>query len=65
MVYVPDEETARRIRAILIREDLVPRGTDPWALFDRDRWTITDFERNVNLLRAITTMVTDHIRSLS
>ncbi|MDR0409460.1 MAG: flagellar M-ring protein FliF, partial [Spirochaetaceae bacterium] len=65
VVYVPDEQTARRMRAILIREDLVPRGTDPWALFDRDRWTITDFERNVNLRRAITTMVTDHIRSLS
>jgi flagellar M-ring protein FliF len=65
VVYVPDEDTARRMRAILIREDLVPRGTDPWALFDRDRWTLTDFERNVNLRRAITTMVTDHIRSLS
>lgn len=65
VVYVPDEDTARRMRTILIREDLVPRGTDPWALFDRDRWTITDFERNVNLRRAITTMVTDHIRSLS
>ncbi|MDR2445288.1 MAG: flagellar M-ring protein FliF [Spirochaetaceae bacterium] len=65
VVYVADEDTARRMRAILIREDLVPRGTDPWALFDRDRWTITDFERNVNLRRAITTMVTDHIRSLS
>jgi flagellar M-ring protein FliF len=65
VVYVEDEATARRVRAILIREDLVPRGTDPWALFDRDRWTITDFERNVNLRRAITTMVTDHIRSLS
>ena len=65
VVYVPDEDTARRMRTILIREDLVPRGTDPWSLFDRDRWTITDFERNVNLRRAITTMVTDHIRSLS
>jgi flagellar M-ring protein FliF len=65
VVYVPDEQTARRMRSILIREDLVPRGTDPWALFDRDRWTITDFERNVNLRRAITTMVTEHIRSLS
>ncbi|MDR0684126.1 MAG: flagellar M-ring protein FliF [Spirochaetaceae bacterium] len=65
VVYVQDEATARRMRTILIREDLVPRGTDPWALFDRDRWTITDFERNVNLRRAITTMVTDHIRSLS
>ncbi|MDR1257034.1 MAG: flagellar M-ring protein FliF [Spirochaetaceae bacterium] len=65
VIYVPDEQSARRMRAILIREDLVPRGTDPWDLFDRDRWTITDFERNVNLRRAITTMVTDHIKSLS
>jgi flagellar M-ring protein FliF len=65
VIYVPDENTARRMRAILIREDLVPKGTDPWALFDRDSWTITEFRLNVNHRRAITAMVTDHIRSLS
>jgi flagellar M-ring protein FliF len=64
IVMVNDEATARRMRAILIREDLIPSGTDPWAIFDRDRWTITDFERNVNLQRAITQMVTDHIKAL-
>jgi flagellar M-ring protein FliF len=64
MVVVPDEASARRMRAILIREDLIPAGTDPWAIFDRDRWTITDFERNVNLRRAITQMVTEHIKAL-
>ncbi len=64
VVSVPDEATARRMRAILIREDLVPSGTDPWALFDRDRWTITDFERNVNLRRSITQMVTEHVKAL-
>ncbi|MDR3145991.1 MAG: flagellar M-ring protein FliF [Treponema sp.] len=63
-VMVPDELTARRVRAILIREDLIPAGTDPWAIFDRDRWTITDFERNVNLRRAIIRMVTDHVKAL-
>jgi flagellar M-ring protein FliF len=61
---VSDEKTARRLRSILIREDLIPSGTDPWALFDRDRWTITDFERNVNLRRAITQMVTEHVKAL-
>jgi flagellar M-ring protein FliF len=61
---VADEATARRMRSVLIREDLIPSGTDPWQLFDRDRWTITDFERNVNLRRAITTMVRDHIKAL-
>ncbi|MDR1398768.1 MAG: flagellar M-ring protein FliF [Treponema sp.] len=65
VVMVGDEETARRMRAILIREDLVPNGTDPWAIFDVARWTITDMERNVNLQRAITQMVTEHIKSLN
>ena len=64
VVQVPDEATAQRMRGILIREDLIPQGTDPWAIFDRDRWTITDFERNVNLQRAIKQMVTDHIKAL-
>jgi flagellar M-ring protein FliF len=64
VVQVPDETTARRMRAILIREDLIPSGTDPWAIFDRERWTITDFERNVNLQRAIRQMVTDHIKAI-
>jgi flagellar M-ring protein FliF len=64
VVLVNDEKTARRIRAILIREDLIPSGTDPWAIFDRERWTITDFERNVNLQRAITQMITDHVKAL-
>lgn len=64
VVSVKDEVTARRMRSILIREDLVPQGTDPWALFDRERWTLTDFERNVNLRRSITQMVTEHIRAL-
>jgi flagellar M-ring protein FliF len=63
-IMVPDEKTARRIRSLLIREDLIPSGTDPWAIFDRERWTLTDFERNVNLQRAIKQMITDHIKAL-
>ncbi|MDR1863400.1 MAG: flagellar M-ring protein FliF [Treponema sp.] len=64
VVQVQDRQTAQRMRSILIREDLIPSGMDPWAIFDRERWTITDFERNVNLRRAITQMVTDHIKAL-
>jgi flagellar M-ring protein FliF len=64
IIMVPDELSARRMRAILIREDLIPSGTDPWAIFDQERWTITDFERNVNLRRAIIQMVTDHVKAL-
>lgn len=64
VIMVPDAASAKRMRAILIREDLIPSGTDPWAIFDQERWTTTDFERNVNLRRAITQMVTDHIKAL-
>ncbi|MDR0399970.1 MAG: flagellar M-ring protein FliF [Treponema sp.] len=64
IIQVIDEPTARRLRSLLIREDLIPMGTDPWAIFDQNRWTITDFERNVNFRRAQTRMVTDHIKAL-
>ncbi|MDR1444749.1 MAG: flagellar M-ring protein FliF [Treponema sp.] len=64
VIQVADEQTARRIRSILIREDLIPSGTDPWSIFDQERWTLTDFERNVNFRRAQTRMVTDHIKAL-
>ena len=62
--YVADATTARRAKTILIQEDLVPTGTDPWALFDVERWTITDFERDVNLQRAITQQLEQHILAL-
>ncbi len=64
VIQVPDEAIAKRMRSILIREDLIPQGTDPWALFDRERWTLTDFERNVNLRRSITAMVTEHVKAI-
>ncbi|OHD68851.1 MAG: flagellar M-ring protein FliF [Spirochaetes bacterium RBG_13_68_11] len=62
--YVSDPKAARRAKAILIQEDLIPKGTDPWALFDMERWTITDFERDVNLQRAITQQLEQHILAL-
>jgi flagellar M-ring protein FliF len=64
IVQVADEPTARRMRAILIREDLIPANTDPWNIFDKERWTLTDFERDVNFQRAQRQMITDHIKSI-
>jgi flagellar M-ring protein FliF len=64
VISVPDETTARRMRTILIREDLVPKNTDPWAIFDVERWTTTDFERNVNKRRAIIEEVRQHIKAI-
>lgn len=63
-VLVENEQDAQRMRAILTREDLLPPDTDPWELFDIDRWTITDFERNVNLQRSITRQLEQHITAL-
>ncbi|MCL2720174.1 MAG: flagellar M-ring protein FliF [Treponema sp.] len=64
LVQVADAATARRMRAILIREDLIPSGVNPWEVFDRERWTTTDLERNVNLQRAHQRMLIEHIRAI-
>lgn len=64
MIYVKTEETARRVRAILVRDDLIPKGTSPWQVFQMNQWTTTDFERNVNLQQAITKAVEQHIEAL-
>ncbi len=63
-LYAPDAASALRARSLLIRDDLLPTGTDPWAIFDMERWTATDFERNVNLRRAVTAAVKRHIESI-
>ena len=60
-----DQKTATRAKSVLISSDLIPKGTDPWTIFDMEKWTITDFERNVNLQRAITGVVTQHIEALA
>jgi flagellar M-ring protein FliF len=62
--YVADEKVARRARMVLTQENLVPKGTDPWALFDTQSWTTTDFERDVNLQRAVTRQLEQHILAL-
>jgi flagellar M-ring protein FliF len=64
MIYVEDHETARRMRTVIVQRGLMPQGTDPWAIFDMDRWTLTDFERDVNLRRAITGQLEQHILAL-
>jgi flagellar M-ring protein FliF len=65
VLYVDDEQTRSRANSILLREDLIPKGTDPWAVFSIDRFTVTDFERNINLRKAIIQEVTKHIESIS
>lgn len=63
-IYVSDSNTARRMRALLIREDLIPQDTNPWDIFNVERWTRTDFERKVDLRRAVIEEVRRHIKAL-
>ncbi len=63
-VFVEDKHTAQRMVSILMREDLIPQEASPWDVFKMDRWSVTDFERNVNLRQAITKNMEQHIESL-
>jgi len=63
-IYVKDQKTALRAKGILIQNDLIPKGTDPWAIFDVQRWTTTDFERKINVRRAVIAQVTQQIEAL-
>ncbi|GMO50817.1 MAG: flagellar basal-body MS-ring/collar protein FliF [Treponemataceae bacterium] len=64
IITVSDQAAARRARMILYSEGLVPGNTDPWNLFDMKRWTVSDFENNVNLRRSIERQLTQHIEAL-
>jgi flagellar M-ring protein FliF len=64
IVQVADENTARRVRSILIREDLVPKGISPWAIFDAERWTATDFTDNMRFRRNQIERIINHIKAL-
>ncbi len=64
MIYVSTKEQAMRTRAILVRDNLIPKGTSPWNVFQMNQWTTTDFERNVNLQQAITKSLEQHIQAL-
>jgi len=64
IIYVENDTVARKMRATLVREDLIPQNTDPWAIMDMERWTLTDFERDVNLQRAITASLEQHLEAL-
>ena len=64
IIYVDDERTAQRVVSLLAREDLIPSGASPWDIFKMDRWTVTDFERNVNLRRAVTESLKNHLEAL-
>lgn len=48
----------------MLREDLIPKNTSPWAFFDVERYSRTDFEREIDVRRAITEEVKRHLKAL-
>ena len=64
IVRVENTDIAQRMRTILIREDLIPSGLDPWNIFGRERWSITDFERNKSFQQAQQKLIVDHIKTI-
>ncbi len=63
-IYVADSHTSRKVRALLVQADLVPNSLDPWAVFDVQRWTTSQFENDVRLRQAITLSLEQHITAL-
>jgi len=63
-IVVKDENTSAYLRMKLGLAGILPSGIKGWELFDTQSWTTTDFERNVNLRRAIIGEITKHIKLL-
>lgn len=64
IISVKDKPTAKNAQSLLITNDKMPSSVDAWEVFDVERWTLTDMERNVNLQRALTEQVRQHLISL-
>lgn len=62
-IRVPPEKE-ERVRVILAQENLLPKGKPGWALFNLDKWTETEFEKDVKYKRALQGSLENHITSL-
>ncbi|MCK5266850.1 MAG: flagellar M-ring protein FliF, partial [Spirochaetes bacterium] len=63
-VLVRDEKLGATLRMRLGQDSLLPTGIKGWELFDTEKWTTTDFERNVMKRRAIIGAMIRHLRML-
>ncbi len=63
-ILLKDENQSRTIRMRLGQEGIIPTSVKGWELFDTQKFTTTDFERNVNLQRAIIGEMIKHLKSI-
>ncbi|MCX7881636.1 MAG: flagellar basal-body MS-ring/collar protein FliF [Brevinematales bacterium] len=64
-ILVADEKESRTLRMRLGQEGIIPQNVKGWELFDVQSFTTTDFERNVNLQRALIGEMVKHLKTLS
>lgn len=63
-ISVDDDRTARRMREILISENLVPSNVDIWAGFFDRSWSTTDSDQNIKLKNTIQKQLKQHIEAI-
>ncbi|HCL58109.1 MAG TPA: flagellar M-ring protein FliF [Spirochaetia bacterium] len=63
-IFVNDKETAMKMKTELGLEGIIPQDLKSWDLFDNQPFTTTDFERQINVRRAITVSIKEHIEML-
>ncbi len=64
-IVVPDERSARKMREILISENLVPSSIDPWAGYFTRSWNTTDADQNVKQKVTIQKQLKQHIETIA
>ncbi|MFN4245365.1 MAG: flagellar basal-body MS-ring/collar protein FliF [Brevinematia bacterium] len=63
-VLVSDENTKQKAKMQLAWEGIIPNNVKGFELFDVQSFTTTDFERNVNLHRAIVGEIERHLKMI-
>jgi len=63
-ILIENEVLARRIRSLLIMENLIPPALEPWELFAQEPWSMLDFDKNQNLQRSLSLLAEAHILAL-
>lgn len=62
-IIVEDERTARKLRAILVSENILPSSINPYADFYNRSWNTTDLEQQEKLKQATANSLKNNIES--
>ncbi|MCL2722272.1 MAG: hypothetical protein FWD47_13165 [Treponema sp.] len=64
IIMAANKNIARRIRVILVIDNLIPESIEPWNIFCVQRWTVIDFERNIRFRMAQEKLILDHLKAI-